>query len=68
MHSKCYCGSTKTHNGNKKLADEHSKIAQSKFLEERARFLELNGAPIKEKAVILPFFSETGKTGARLLL
>ena len=68
MHSKCYCGSTKTHNGNKKLADEHSKIAQSKFAEERSIFLELNDAPIKAKKVILPFFSETGKTGARLLL
>lgn len=63
-----HCGDTKTHGGNKKLADLHSRILQKKFAEEKERLEKLNGAKTQTKEVVLPFRSETNKSGARVFL
>lgn len=68
MQTKCFCGKHKNHNGDKKLADAHSKILQQQFAEEKARLEKLNGAKLQTKKVVLPFRSETNKSGARVFL
>ncbi len=57
------CGDTKTHGGNKKLADLHSKFLQKQFAEEQARLEKLNGAKTETKAVVLPVKEWVNKAG-----
>lgn len=69
MYNKCsVCGKHKNHNGDKKLANNHSKIAQAKFAEERKRLELLNGVETKTKAVELPFYRVFNKTRAMIFL
>ena len=63
-----HCGDTKTHGGNKALSNSHSKILQQQFAEEKTRLEKLNGAKLQTRKVVLPFRSETNKSGARVFL
>ena len=61
---RCFCGKHKNHNGDKKLSNAHSKILQKQFAEEQVRLENLNGKTVK---VIFPFWTDTSKTGARIV-
>ena len=69
MLSKCpICHKAKSHGGNKKLAAEHSKMAQKIFNAEKKRLEKLNGAKLETKAVTYPCWSDFSKTGGRIFL
>lgn len=63
MQNKCWCGSHRNHGGDKKLAAEHSKIAQARFAEEKEKFEKLNGKVEKTKYIPKPFGYIKNKNG-----